>query len=74
MDGEGIQQHLVKLQPKFRKLHLNIYELNRAALIIQHWFFRKRFWAKRIKYVPYTAPKKKLVKTSSHQTLPQKKP
>ena len=53
MTPDDLQNYLVRLQPKFRKYKLNIFQLNHAALRIQHWFFKKRQEAKRIKYVPF---------------------
>lgn len=41
------------MQLKFRKYRDNIFNLQRAALKIQHWFFKKRQASKFIYYVAY---------------------
>lgn len=57
MTGDELQKSLLDEQPKFRKYAWNIYQLNKAAIRIQHWFFKKRKYEKKIKYVEFIRPK-----------------
>lgn len=53
MTGDELNTYILGQQPKFRKYRDNIFRLQTAALLIQHWFFKKEVHAPNIKYVPY---------------------
>ena len=48
MTAEQMAQYVVGLQVKFRKYRYSIYYLWRCALKIQHWFFKKRRYERKI--------------------------
>lgn len=58
MTGDQLQTYTLQQQPKFQKFKYNVFILNKAALTIQHWFFKSKQHRKRIEYVAYGPPAK----------------
>ena len=42
LKGQDYEEAILKLSKLFRVYEKNIFILNRKALLIQHWFFKKR--------------------------------
>ena len=48
MHCDEIEEYLLMQQLSFKKYKYNVFALHKAALKIQHWFFKKKQYAAKI--------------------------